>query len=152
MSANLCLVAWNEPIGDAELHPLLGVLQRHVEDRLRGADHLHRERDRGFLDRAPKRRSRRTAVTEDAVRGDAHAIEADVREAPAAVERPDGRARGGRTRNHDGAHAVVARAGIARDHDDLVDCVTFDDVAVFAVQHDVGAVGLHRHRRARRVE
>ena len=36
----------------AELLALLGVLEGDVEDRLRGADHLERRRDRRFLDRA----------------------------------------------------------------------------------------------------
>ena len=46
MSTNLCLIAWNEPIGTPNCSRCFGVLERGVEDRLRGADHLERERRR----------------------------------------------------------------------------------------------------------
>ena len=57
MSAHLCLMAWNEPIGPAELHAVLGVLHGGLEHLLGAADLLGGERHRGEvehpLERAP---------------------------------------------------------------------------------------------------
>ncbi len=45
MSAHLCLIAWNEPIGTAELHAHLRVFDGHLQHPLGAADLLGRERD-----------------------------------------------------------------------------------------------------------
>ena len=62
----------------AELLALLRVLERDVEDRLRGADHLERERDRRLLDRARAAPAAADAPGSPSTRsrGDAHAVEA----------------------------------------------------------------------------
>ena len=120
----------------AELHAFLGVVDRHVEDRLRGADHLERERHRRLLHRAagarpppvapvPRTRSAATTVPSKRTCASCRLKSNGMTGASStASDRDDHR-----------ADAVVAgRAGVARDDDELVDCVAFDHEALLAAR------------------
>ena len=89
MSANLCLIAWNEPIGTPNCSRCFAYSSVTSKIVCAVPTHLERERDRRFLDAraaapgratAPGRRARGRAATRTPSRR-------DVREAAAAVER-----------------------------------------------------------------
>ena len=73
----LCLIAWKEPMGDAELLALLDVGQDHLEEGVAGADGLEREPDRRLLEGPgdPERGGRAPGLTEGAVVGDEDPVE-----------------------------------------------------------------------------
>ena len=81
MSASLCWMAWNEPIGTSNCYALLRVRERHVEEPARGADELGRERHVGAC-RASRRR--RPSVARRAASGDV-----DLEDATRQVDRAD---------------------------------------------------------------
>ena len=154
MSANLCLIAWNDPIGTPNCSRCFAYSSVVSKMRLRGADHLEREAHRRLLER-PAELWRRgpVRVSEHAVAADSNAVEVDVREPPAPVEGLHDRGARRGDGDDDRPYSVVALvAGEARHDDELVDGVALDDEALGAAEQGVGAVERQRRLDVARVE
>ncbi len=119
---------------DTELLALLGVLERHLEDRLAGAHRLECERDAGLLERtAQAARGILPEVAEQAVRWHRHRVEHDAGEGSRAVEGLDRLEYEGARRDDEDGDAAVAFTD-ACDHRDLVRLGGAEDAGLATVE------------------
>ena len=138
MSANLCLIAWNEPIGTPNCSPLLRVLERDVED-ASGRCRRSRARARPWPPR-PRGARRRRAARRFRARGRAPTATpssvdvGDARGSPSSVRdrRDVARRRAGTTTTATPSSPVGA--GEAHDDRELVGRGGFDHEALRAAR------------------
>ena len=146
MSANLCLIAWNEPIGTPNCSRCLAyssVMSKIVcaVPTISSARHTV-----ASSSASQRGRRRRVGVAEHAIALHPNPVERDVHEPATAVEGVERLGGGRRDRHEHRAHAVVAGLiSYAGDHHELVDRVALDDEALRARQH--GVVAVERDRR-----
>jgi len=120
MSAHLCLIAWNEPIGRSELHAHLRVLDRHVEHELRAADHLVGESDRGLVERLAQRGPTGTRLPSGVAFTPENSRRACFRVWSIVASAGAGEARGVAVDGEERDAVGARRPGQAGDHDDEV--------------------------------
>ena len=139
----------------AELDPLLGVGDRHIELLLAGADHLGTQTGHGLVERPLDNRPARADLAQDLGGGHGHILEGHMALATGHIHRLElGDRHPGRLGiDHKQTDAVLGRCALPgpRHHDNLIRHMRVGHEKLLARQQEILALGRRRQRHAARV-